>query len=379
MKENNQNKKIAVVSDAIYQFNKGGKEKRLYDITRRLAESGCDITVYCMKWWKGGESITEDKVKFYAISPYYPLYYKNRRSIKQGVFFALHCLKLLWHDFDIVEVDHMPHLVLFTTKIVSILKRKPMIAVWHEVWGKEYWQKYLGKVGLIAYWIEKISVFLPDKIISVSDHTTAKLEKMLGRKKGVFTIPNGLEFASIKNISPAEKKSDLIFVGRLLSHKNVDVLLQAVSIIKETKPDISLFVVGDGPEKENLVKLAQELKIENNVSFFGFLEDHNDVLGLMRSSRVFISPSIREGFGITAIEANACGLPVITTDHEDNAARDLIVNNESGLLINLDAKQLADAIDNLLNSRKDSEYYEGYAEKFDWKNIVIKIRDFYQL
>jgi glycosyltransferase involved in cell wall biosynthesis len=155
--------------------------------------------------------------------------------------------------------------------------------------------------------------------------------------------------------------------------------LQAVSIIKETKPDISLFVVGDGPEKENLVKLAQELKIENNVSFFGFLEDHNDVLGLMRSSRVFISPSIREGFGITAIEANACGLPVITTDHEDNAARDLIVNNESGLLINLDAKQLADAIDNLLNSRKDSEYYEGYAEKFDWKNIVIKIRDFYQL
>jgi glycosyltransferase involved in cell wall biosynthesis len=379
MKDNKVNMKIAIVSDAIYQFNKGGKEKRIYDITRRLAESGSDITVYCMKWWEGEKSIVKDNVKFYAISPYYPLYYMNKRSIKEGVFFALHCLKLVGRDFDIMEVDHIPHLVLFTAKIVSLLKRKPMVAVWHEVWGKEYWRQYLGKMGLIAYWIEKISVFLPDKIISVSEHTTRNLEKMLGRKQGITTIPNGLDFAGIKNVSPAEKRSDLIFVGRLLSHKNVDVLLRAVSIVEETRPHISLVVIGDGPEKINLIDLAKRLKIEHNVSFLGFLENHNEVLALMCASRVFVSPSVREGFGITAIEANACGLPVITINHENNAARDLIVNNESGLLIDLDARQLAGAIDNLLNFRKESQYYKGYAEKFDWNNVVFKIKEFYQL
>lgn len=254
-----------------------------------------------------------------------------------------------------------------------------MVAVWHEVWGKEYWRQYLGKMGLIAYWIEKISVFLPDKIISVSEHTTRNLEKMLGRKQGITTIPNGLDFAGIKNVSPAEKRSDLIFVGRLLSHKNVDVLLRAVSIVEETRPHISLVVIGDGPEKINLIDLAKRLKIEHNVSFLGFLENHNEVLALMCASRVFVSPSVREGFGITAIEANACGLPVITINHENNAARDLIVNNESGLLIDLDARQLAGAIDNLLNFRKESQYYKGYAEKFDWNNVVFKIKEFYQL
>src|ERR1700677_1781114 len=113
----NNTKKIAVVSDSVYPFNKGGKEKRIYDITTRLAAEGYDVTVYCMKWWEGDErQIERDGVKLCAISPYYPLYAGNRRSMKEAVFFALHCLSLLGKHFDIIEVDHMPHPVLFTTK-----------------------------------------------------------------------------------------------------------------------------------------------------------------------------------------------------------------------------------------------------------------------
>jgi len=130
-------KKIAIISDAVYPFNIGGKEKRIYDISTRLAAQGHDVTIYCMRWWEGEKTLTKDGVTYHAISPHYPLYTKGRRSIKEGIFFALHCFKLLGKDFDVIDVDHVPHLALFTAKIVCIFKRKKMIATWHEVWGKE--------------------------------------------------------------------------------------------------------------------------------------------------------------------------------------------------------------------------------------------------
>src|SRR5690242_17399471 len=86
-------KKIAIVSDAVYPFNKGGKEKRMYDVSTRLAARGHDVTIYCMKWWEGEDEIIRDGVRLSAISPHYPLYAGGRRSIKEAIFFSLHCFK----------------------------------------------------------------------------------------------------------------------------------------------------------------------------------------------------------------------------------------------------------------------------------------------
>jgi glycosyltransferase involved in cell wall biosynthesis len=377
---NGRAKKVAIVSDAVYPFNKGGKEKRIHDITIRLVAQGYDVTIYCMKWWKGPEKeIMENGVRLHAISSYYPLYTGNRRSIKEAIFFALSCFKLITRDFDVIDIDHMPHLVLFTTKIVCILKRKKMIVTWHEVWGKAYWKKYLGAMGIIAYWIERISAKLPDSIISVSPQTTAALRATLKVKKEIFTVPIGVDYETILKIRPAKQKSDIIFAGRLLSHKNVDILLQAVKIISKNNPQVLALIVGDGPEKEKLKKLALELNIEKNVSFLGFIEDHADLYALMRSSRTFVLPSTREGFGIAAVEANACGLPIITIDHAQNATKDLIKNGENGSLVPLDKEALAEAITRALAATEDQARYHAYAEKYNWKSIVAEIQRAYAI
>jgi len=160
--------KIAFVTDAIYPYNKGGKEKKIYEVATRLAKKGNDVHIYTMKWWE--EDTVQKKehgVTLHAISRLYPLYSGQRRSFKEAVFFSLHCLKLLKEDFDIIDVDHMPHLVIFPLKFVCFLKRKKLIVSWNEVWGKEYWRKYLGLLGFLAYYIEKISIMLPDRIISI--------------------------------------------------------------------------------------------------------------------------------------------------------------------------------------------------------------------
>ena len=370
-------KKIAIVSDAIYPFNKGGKETRLHDISTRLVKDGYQVTIYCMQWWKGGKTLMRDGVRFYAISPYYLLYAKQRRSISEAIFFSLHTLKMLFRDFDIIDIDHMPHLVLFPMRIVCWLKGKRMIVTWHEVWGMAYWQEYLGIAGVIAYILEKWSAKLPDVIISVSDHTTQDLRTILKTKRHIITIPNGLDINTIKSVPASDRASDIIFAGRLLSHKNVDVLLRAVALLQKKIPHISLSIVGDGPEQENLERLTAQLGMQKNISFFGFLEDHREVYALMRASRVFVLPSTREGFGIAVIEANACGLPVITIDDEHNAAKELIIKSENGTLCALDSKKLAEAIEKMLTTRKDPEFYIPYAQKYDWPHLIAEMENVY--
>jgi len=188
---------ISFVSDAIYPYHKGGKEKRLYELTTRLAKKGHDIHIYCMKWWQGPGDKTENGIKLHAISKYHMLYSGEKRSILQALAFGLACLKLIKKEFDILDVDHMPYFPLFSTKIVCFLKRKKMMATWNEVWGKEYWREYLGFTGIIGYMLERLTVFMPHEIISISGYTTNKLENDLGVKKKIHTVPIGIDFERI--------------------------------------------------------------------------------------------------------------------------------------------------------------------------------------
>jgi len=373
--------KIAFVSDAIYPYNKGGKEKRIYEISTRLAKRGHNVHVYCMKWWKEKETHRiENGVHLHAISRYYPLYSGKRRSIKEALMFAFTCFKLIREDFDVIEVDHMPYFVLFSTKVVCILKRIKLIASWNEVWGRKYWNEYLGGWGNIAYIIEKLSVLMPDRIISISEHTTNKLKNDLLSKKDIITISVGVDFEKIKKIHASSEKSDVIFAGRLLSHKNVDVLIKSIAVLNENCPGIKCLIIGDGPEKKNLEALTQKLNLKKNVKFLGFIENHDDVYALMKSSKVFVLPSTREGFGIVVIEANACGIPVITISHKDNAARDLIEKERNGFICQLNEEEIAQRIIRILinsSGLKMKKVCMDLAKKYDWDKIVDEIEGVY--
>ena len=375
----NQKHKIAIVSDGIYPYNKGGKEKRIYEISRRLAKNGHDVHVYCMKWWKGKDNYRfENGVHLHAISKLYPLYSGKRRSIKQALLFALSCFKLIKADFDVIEVDHMPHFVLFSTKIVTLLKGKKLYATWNEVWGRAYWNEYMGKSGNIAYIIEWLSARMPDKIIAVSEHTKNKLINDLKIKQEIFVIPNGIDLDIINNVKPSKEKSDIIFAGRLLTHKNVDLLLSVIKNIQKSFPKVKALIVGDGPEKNKLTKFIAKLKIEKNVKMLGFLEEHNDLYSLMKSSKVFAFPSTRDGFGIVALEANASGIPVITTDHKDNATKDLITNGKNGYAVNLDENNFTNKIIKYLSSENSSNKYSHIVKNYDWDTLSKNVAEAYQ-
>lgn len=365
--------KIAFVTDAIYPYNKGGKEKRLFDISVRLSQDNHDVHIYTMKWWNGPNVKIENGVTLHAISKLYQLYSGNRRSVKEGLFFGLSCLRLLAEDWDVIDVDHMPFFPLYSVKFVCLLKGKKMYVTWHEVWGREYWNKYLGKSGNIAYLIERLSVFMPDKIISVSKHTTNKLKKDLFSKKEIITIPDGIDVSHINKVKPSPAKSDVIFAGRLLLHKNVDILVKSIAILKEKIPSIKCLIIGDGPEKNKLERMVSSLNLTNNVFFLGFLENHDEVYSLIKSSKVFVLPSTREGFGIVVAESLACGTSVITVDHPDNAAKDLIKEGINGYLAEPNERSIADKILKIMQIHDSMEPRRGI-EQYDWPFIIQKIK-----
>ena len=338
---------IAIVSDAVLPFNKGGKETRIYHLAIELAKQGNAVHIYTMKWWVGGDSICIEGVEFHAISRLYPLYAGERRSIKEGLLFGLACLKLIRKKFDIVDVDHMPFFPLYSVWLVCLLKRKPMYATWHEVWGRDYWIEYMGHSGRLASLIERLSIHLPAKITSSSIHTSQRLREVLHYKGEITVIPPVLDYAKIKPVKPSIEKSDVIFVGRLVAHKNVDMLVRAIAVVKETRPNIRCVIVGDGPEYKRVAKLMEDLKLQANILMIGRLESSEEVISLMKASRVFALPSTREGFGIVVLEAAACRLQVVTVDHKDNAARHLVTKG-TGLVCKPTEEDLAMSIQKLL-------------------------------
>lgn len=379
MKHIRQNLHIAIVSDAVYPYNIGGKEKRIYELTKRLAAKGHTVTIYCMKWWKEDkQTIQHEGVIFEAISPYFPLYAGERRSIKQGIMFALYTLQLLKKQFDVIDIDHMPHLVLFPTKLVAILKRKKMIATWHEVWGRTYWVKYLGNLGYVAHIVEKMSILLPDSIISGSQHTAERLSAEFGRTKHVYSIPNGIAVRQMVEIKPAKVGADIIFAGRLLQHKNVDMLINAIGELRKSHKNITCFIIGNGPEEQSLKQLVVKLELQKQITFLDFLEDNIEFYSLIKRAKVFVLPSSREGFGIATIEAQALGVPVITYNHPHNGSRKLINEGINGYLFDNKRRTLAETIDIVLKNNLDSNKITASVAHYDWDVIVKKVEEVYK-
>ena len=162
-----------------------------------------------------------------------------------------------------------------------------------------------------------------------------------------------IDFEKNDTADSAGAESDIIFAGRLVKNKNVDLLIKSIALIKEAMPSIKCLIIGDGPERNNLEALVADLHLEQNVSFLGSLDHSQAVFSYLKASRVFVLPSTREGFGIVLLEANACGLPVVTVKHSQNAACDLIIDGKNGFLSEFNKEDMASKIMMALERTQD--------------------------
>lgn len=302
------------------------------------------------------------------------IYHGNRRAILPPIFHSINLLFLLkGQHLDIIDCQATPYFPCYASRVSN----SNLVITWHEFWGN-YWLKYLGRAGFFGKIIERGLFVLTDNHIAVSLKTKKDLYKA-GLRKNIYVVPNGIDFEKIQEIKPSSYTSDIIFVGRLIKEKNVPLLLKALTIIKQDIPDVKAVVVGDGPEREYLEKLSFKLNLQDNVKFLGFLNRYEDVVALMKASKVFAFPSLREGFGIVVIEANASGLPVVTVEHEMNASKDLILEWKNGFIAKVNEKDFAEKILIALEKRKKMKKLSTeIARKYNWNEIVKKLERYYR-
>jgi glycosyltransferase involved in cell wall biosynthesis len=373
---------VAIVCDAIYPYSHGGRELRYSELLPRLAERA-EIHVYTMHWWDGPASYADGGVTYHAISPLLPLYKNNRRSMQQALLFSLACLRLLRADFDRLEADQIPYFQLFVLRLVAALRRKPLTVTWHEVWSRAYWRDYLGRAGSAAWLVESAAMRLPGHIIAASPQTAERLRATLGGRSSttITTVPNGINLATIRSAYPGGEISDVVFVGRLMSHKRVDMLLDVISLIRKLGKPITCRIIGDGPEREALERQARALGIRDAVDFRYDVNEQKELYALVKASRVFVSLSAREGFGMAVLEAIACGVPVLTTSDPDNLGQHLVADYSRGLVCEPAPEAVAAGIQELLaqaeqspgGERLDDSWLAGY----DWGVMADRLADAY--
>ena len=364
---------VAMVTDAIAPYHRGGKEQRYLEVAPRLTRFA-DVHVYTMRWWDGRKAVERDGVTYHAISPFLPLYARGRRSVLQAIVFALACLRLLTVAFDVIEADHMPYLQLFPLKLVALIRRRRLVVTWHEVWGLSAWIDYLGPFGRVAWWLERCAMRLPDAIVAASPQTATRLERHLRGRVKVVVAPNGIDLDRIRKVDADQNSSDLVSVGRFLSHKRFDLLLDAVALLANRGQPFRCRIIGDGPEREALVVQANRLGIGHLVEFRCEIMPHDDLLALVKSARAFVLPSEREGFGIAALEAIACGVPVIATDARDNLARHLVDRSARGIVCKATLEALASSIAQTMASQSPAtDGADAWVTEYDWESSTRTI------
>ncbi|MCK9631745.1 MAG: glycosyltransferase family 4 protein [Methanoregula sp.] len=369
--------KIAFVYDVIYPYVKGGVEKRVWELATRLTARGHEVHIFGMKFWDGDDVRVQDGVILHGVCPAKKLYVHGRRSVWEALYFGMHLIcPLAKERFDIIDCQQFPYIPCIPVRLISIIHRIPLVITWHEVWG-DYWEEYLGFKGVFGKATERYIASFGSPVIAVSSTTASRFRKEFGRQPDRI-IPNGIDLAHLESVPPSPANTDIIFTGRLIKEKNAGLLIDALTIMISDEPDLTLTIIGDGPEGDTIRSQVRDLSLEKNVTITGFLENHDEVIALMKSSKVFVLPSTREGFGIAALEALGCGLPVVTIDHPANAVCDLITG-ETGVICPPTPEDLAIGIRKALRHHEQMrDACRAAAEGYDWDRIVDQAEHYYQ-
>jgi glycosyltransferase involved in cell wall biosynthesis len=286
-------------------------------------------------------------VRVLRVGPAYP--YSNSGYIIRRQLFALSLFLrgMSVPKPDVIEgsnfISYLP------SALVGSLRAIPHFATYHECWIGS-WIKNKGLVtGVFGSIWERLALFLGfDAIIAVSGSTKRQLAEHDVRTDRV--IPNGVSLNDFKGIRrKAVLQPTVCYAGRLVPGKRVDVLLRAASIVAHDVKNLRVVIIGDGPERRTLEALAKDLGV--NAEFRGFIKSSRVMRQAIASSTVFCLPSEVEGFGIMAVEAMACGVPVVVAGIP--SLREITSDGKAGLVVAPgDAAGTAAAIERIIKDKK---------------------------
>ena len=271
-------------------------------------------------------------------------------------------------------------------RIASIFTNSKIVFTPHLLF-LDYKQSYNAVRRKFYIWIDRLLNLFTDYIITVCDEQSERLKnKNQITQKKIITIHNGIDQnifypskkdkSILKEFHLNENRPIIGFIGRLVYQKGLKYLFEACRIIENK--NWQLLIVGDGPDKHQLITLSKQKKIEKKIVFCG---ERNDVANILSIIDIFVLPSLFEGFPLSILEAMALKKPIIATNI--NGIPEAIDHKKNGILVNpKDVDQLSLELDKLLSNplerkRLANNAYETFIKKFTLKRMINKTEELY--
>ena len=318
--------KIAIICEAVFPENKGGLERWMVWLASSLSHKGHPV------FYLNASGVNEvrDGVVYKSITNKSWSYTKkNTRSILQSIDFSRKLfIQLKKTDYEVIYSAQAPVVSLLFIKMANFkLKKSLLIIEWLEIWSYSYWQEYLGRIfGLLGYLIQSLALKVGDVKVCFTDRVYVRL-KNIKKRNLVYKLP-GICMENTPNFPVSfRQKDDIIFLSRFVKEKNPILAIDTVVEYKKLGWNGVFFLIGSGPMESEIKDYVNHkgasnfIKVLVNIPDFGVTE-------IMKSSFVLLHTSMREGFGLSMVEAACHGVPTILINSPENASVDLAIVEE---------------------------------------------------
>lgn len=337
----------------------GGAELHLFEILRRAVRDG-DRAVWLAERFSGAAA--EDLVEGIEI---------HRAGSWYNAHLALGALyrkRFREERFDLVleDINKVP----FFTPLFA---RAPVLAIIPHLFGGAAFREASAPVAAVVWAHESLIPFVYRRapFLAISESTRDDLARRGIDPSRIAVVRCGLtqEDYSVTVAPEARRDPTIIFLGRLRRYKGAQYAIRALPRILAHVPAATLIVAGDGPYRPELEAMARSLGVAERVTFLGAVSQREKVAALNRA-QVAVMPSPKEGWGLTVIEANACGVPVVAS--RSPGLIESVREGETGLLTpHGDEAALADGVIRLLTDHdlrvSQAKAAVAWAKTFDWE------------
>jgi glycosyltransferase involved in cell wall biosynthesis len=327
--------RICVVYDCLFPHTVGGAERWYRNLAERLAADGHDVTYLTLRQWRRGERAQIDaRVRVITAGPAMALYTGDgRRRILPPLVFGLGVLVHLLREggrYDVVHTASFPYFSLLAAAVLRPLRRYAVVVDWHEVWSRDYWREYLGRLGgEIGYLVQLLCARVPQRAFCFSRLHAGRLRGE--GLRGEVTVLEGEYAGPLTEPHPAPAEPLVVFAGRMIREKRAVSGVAGVAAAIGRLPELRGVFFGDGPEREAVLRAIAASGAAERIDAPGFVAAE-EVDRTLEHALCMLLPSRREGYGMVVVEAAARGTPSIVVAAEDNAATELIEEGVNGFV-----------------------------------------------
>ncbi|MGD9522839.1 MAG: glycosyltransferase family 4 protein [Gemmatimonadales bacterium] len=310
----------------------GGAEIHLFELFRRLADRGHRVRLVCSGFAGAPAVEVVEGIEVHRTGDRLSFALRGRGAVRRA-------LRAERPDVVVDDVNKLP-------LCVPTLTDRPVYAVIPHLFGTTAFQEVSWPMATTVWAAERLIpvAYRRAWFHAISESTRDDLVARGIPADRIAVVHPGVD-AERYAPDPAVERADpprFVYLGRLKRYKGVEHLLRALALARRERGDLSLDIAGSGDDRPRLEALAGSLGIADAVRFLGFV-DEAAKLSLLRQAVANVFPSPKEGWGITVMEAAACGTPSLASDAP--GLRDSVRDGLTGLLVpHGDAAALARAM-----------------------------------